>query len=50
MESVDYINKKWGRDTIKLAAMGVEESLKMRQNRKSPRYTTSWEEMLVAKV
>lgn len=50
MESVDYINKKWGRDTVKLAAMGVEESLKMRQNRKSPRYTTSWEEMLVAKV
>lgn len=45
-ESIDKINRKWGRDTIKVASMGVRNNLKMRQERKSPRYTTNWEEIL----
>ena len=41
---------KWGRDTIKLGSLGIDNNLRMRQDRRSPRYTTSWEEMLVVNV
>ncbi|MBP6976522.1 Y-family DNA polymerase [Candidatus Dojkabacteria bacterium] len=46
MNSIDRINKKWGRDTVTVGALGLENNLKMRQNMKSPRYTTNWEEIL----
>jgi len=45
-ESIDRINKRWGRDTIKVASMGVNNNLKMRQEMKSPQYTTNLEELL----
>jgi DNA polymerase V len=48
MESVDSINKKWGKDTVKVASMGVRDKSLMKQEKKSPRYTTSWEEMPIA--
>jgi DNA polymerase V len=50
MESIDSINRKWGRDTVKVAAMGVRDKSLMKQEKKSPRYTTSWEEMPVAYI
>jgi DNA polymerase V len=50
MESVDYINNKWGKDTVKIASLGTKNKLKMKQSKKSPRYTSSWDELLVAKV
>ena len=46
MNTIDCINRQWGRDTIKVASMGINNTLKMRQNRKSPRYTTKWDELL----
>ncbi len=48
--SIDLINQKWGRDTIKIASMGINSNTIMKQERKSPRYTTSWEEMLNVKI
>lgn len=50
MESVDCINNKWGKDTVKIASLGTKNKLKMKQCKKSPRYTSSWEELLVVKV
>jgi DNA polymerase V len=50
MRAVDSINKEWGRDTVRSASMGIENELKMKQERKSPRYTTRWDELLVAKM
>ncbi len=46
MIAVDKLNRHWGRDTLRVASMGMENRLKMRQNRKTPRYTTNWEELL----
>ncbi len=50
MRSVDCINNKWGKDTVKIASLGTKNKLKMKQCKKSPRYTSSWDELLVAKV
>lgn len=50
MKTIDMINKKWGRDTIKIGSMGVENTLMMKQTMKSPRYTTDWEELLIARL
>lgn len=45
MEKFDSLNKKWGQGTIKVAAEGYENDWKMRQELRSPRYTTSWTEL-----
>lgn len=50
MESVDKLNKKWGRDTVKIASMGIENTLKMKQYMKSQRYTTDWSELLIVNI
>lgn len=47
MESIDILNKKWGRDTVKIGAMGITNDLKMKQDMISPRYTTDWNDLLV---
>lgn len=43
---VDACNAKWGRDTIKYAASGIGGSWQMRRELCSPRYSTTWDEML----
>jgi DNA polymerase V len=45
MTCVDKINASWGRDTVKLASEGVEQKWYMRQDQKSRRYTTCWQEL-----
>ena len=50
MVAVDRINQKWGRETVQLAAAGLEKSWKMAQSRKSPAYTTSWSELPVVRA
>ena len=47
MRALDSINRKWGRDTLSFAATGIERPWRMRQARKSPAYTTSWQELPV---
>lgn len=46
MIAVDKLNRHWGRDILRVASMGMDNRLKMRQNRKTPRYTTNWDELL----
>ncbi|HSI45105.1 MAG TPA: Y-family DNA polymerase [Methylophilus sp.] len=48
MQTIDSINQKMGRATIKLASEGVQEKQpwRMRQEMMSPRYTTCWDELL----
>jgi len=43
MSTIDRINAKMGRESIKLASEGMNYSWKMRSGRKSPNYTTSWD-------
>lgn len=46
MQTIDNINQKMGKETIKLASEGFNKPWKMRQENKSPNYTTNWDELL----
>jgi len=46
MTAMDSINKKMGKEAIKLASEGFARPWKMKQGNKSPSYTSHWEEIL----
>ena len=41
------INRQWGTGTVRYAAVGVQPRWRMRCGRRSPRYTTRWEALVV---
>lgn len=45
MKAMDKINRKMGKESIKLASEGFKRPWKMRQENKSPSYTTNWNEL-----
>ena len=45
MEMIDNINFSQGNDVLKFAASGTRRNWKMRQELRSPRYTTRWNEL-----
>ena len=45
MMAMDKINRKMGKESIKLASEGFKRPWKMRQENKSPSYTTNWNEL-----
>ncbi len=47
--AVDGINAEWGTGTVRFAAEGVDRSWRPKSERRSPRYTTSWEELLTVR-
>lgn len=60
MGAIDSLNTRYGRGTVKLASGGTEHSRmlkpgttqpgwKMKQERRTPGYTTSWQELAVVK-
>ena len=49
MAALDAINTQWGRGTIRYAAVGVQPRWRMRCARRSPRYTTRWQELVVVR-
>ena len=49
MSTMDSINKKMGKESIKLASEGFKRPWKMRQQNKSPSYTTIWEDLAKVK-
>lgn len=46
MASLDALNSRFGRGTIAFATAGVTRSWGLRSERRSPRYTTRWAELL----
>lgn len=44
MSAMDSINRKMGKESIKLASEGFKRPWKMKQGNKSPSYTTKWED------
>lgn len=46
MHVMDLINRKMGKETIKVASEGFKRPWKMKQENKSPSYTTNWDELL----
>ncbi len=46
MQTLDAVNKKMGKESLKLASEGSSKPWKMRQENKSPAYTTNWNELI----
>ncbi len=47
METLDSINRKMGKGTLRYASEGFGGHWQMKQARKSPNYTTQWDELAV---
>lgn len=47
MLALDSLNQRFGRGTVKVSTQGAYTEWQMRQERKSPDYTTSWDEVPV---
>jgi DNA polymerase V len=43
MDALDGLNKRFGRGTVKVSTQGAYKEWQMKQERKSPSYTTDWE-------
>jgi len=48
MAVLDAINQRYGRQSLKLGSEGFKAPWKMKQNFKSPSYTTNWNELIQA--
>jgi DNA polymerase V len=46
MRAIDALNRRYGRDTVTLAASGRKRGWKLRSDFMSQRYTTNWDELL----
>jgi DNA polymerase V len=44
-QALDRINRIWGRDTLQYASAGLSKPWHHKQMRKSPSYTTNWQEL-----
>jgi DNA polymerase V len=49
MTVLDAINRKMGKDSVKLASEGMRRPWQMKQGNKSPCFTTSWDEIVAAR-
>lgn len=53
MSALDTINKRYGRGTMKMASAGLDGDRRvwsMRQERKTPAYTTNWADIPIARA
>ena len=50
MTAMDGVNARWGRGALTYAAAGVDRPWRMNQKKLSPRYTTQWSDLPVAKA
>jgi DNA polymerase V len=48
MHAIDTINVRMGKDAVGSAAAGIDKPWQMRRERKSPGYTTGWDELALA--
>jgi DNA polymerase V len=48
MTTMDQINRKMGKESIKLASEGFRRPWKMKQGNKSPSYTTKWSDIPIS--
>lgn len=49
MSVMDAINRKMGQGSVTIAASGIRNNWAMRRERKSPSYTTDWNELPIAR-
>ena len=50
MQAVDAINARMGAGTIQFGAAGLSQPWRMKAELRSPRYTTRWDELPVARA
>ncbi len=50
MQTLDHINRRFGARTVQYAAAGLEKDWGMKQGKRSQRWTTCWEELLVVRA
>jgi DNA polymerase V len=50
MKAVDRINRSIGEDKVKLAAQSLDRKWKMKQESRSPRYSTKLSEVIIVKI
>lgn len=50
MQTTDALNKRFGKKTAFFASEGVDRSWKMKQEKKTPAYTTNWNELLTIRL
>jgi len=50
MATLNKVNRRWGKNTLQVASQGTKKAWKMNQSFVSPRYTTQWEELPVARA
>jgi DNA polymerase V len=50
MSLMDHLNWKWGTDTVKYGAAGIQQKWRYRQEKRSPNYTTQWDELLTVRI
>ena len=46
MRAIDGLNQRFGKGAVKISTQGAFAQWQMKQERKSPRYTTDWHELL----
>ncbi len=50
MQALDHLNKKYRKELLFVGAGGIERPWRAQRNMKSPLYTTSWDELPIAKA
>jgi DNA polymerase V len=45
MQAMDHLNHTYGKNTVRVAAMGYDQGFRLNCNYRSPRYTTHWDEV-----
>lgn len=50
MQTLDNLNRQFGARTVQYASAGLTKSWGMRQERRSRRWTTAWDELLVVRA
>ena len=50
MEAIDHLNQRFGKETVIFGAQGLNKKWQHTPTRRSPRYTTRWAELPIAKA
>ncbi|MCG9890891.1 MAG: DUF4113 domain-containing protein, partial [Thermosynechococcaceae cyanobacterium MS004] len=50
MQTLDNLNRQFGAKTVQYAAAGLQQGWGMRQGKRSRRWTTAWDELLVVRA
>ena len=49
LKSLDALNSRYGKDTVRLGSQGYSKKWKLRQENLSPSYTTKWDDIITVK-